>query len=615
MRLLGQAPSESTRYKRQIDSLHTQGKKTTHIEKVVIEATNNLNAGNTRFVIYGEPQSGKTEMMIALTAKLLDEGHKIIVVLLNDSISLLEQNLDRFRESGINPTPEPITHILEQPIGDRTWIIFSKKNGHDLEKVYDKLRDKKTKVIIDDEADYASPNTKINKDKRSRINDEISKLLGKDGIYIGVTATPARLDLNSTFDNIAEKWICFEPHELYVGKDDFFPMDSTKPFSFNKKRVLGDDPKYLRSALLSFLVNVGFININTDIKNKMKTAVNENANCSFLIHTSGSTERHDKDARTINNIFNILADQNDPEYKKFLTEIWQIAEAKYGSNNAYPIVEFIRDNNGQKYIEVLNNKKKSGIDTTKATALFTIIIGGNIISRGITINNLIGMFFTREAKNKIQQDTYIQRARMFGNRKDYLNLFELWIPDDLYMDWHKCFVYHYLSLEAIKTQESAPIWIADYRITPVASNSIDKKTVVTDKGAMYFGIFQYTDKIEKIIGDTTITDLRKLEIINEQFGDVVLPKYLINFINTITKPYEGYIAVHQKIRPAESKSYTEDLRRPRGVLGGHDIDRYPQAIHHVRVLRDKMNQSRIIYRYSDRANLQFYKNLRNKDNG
>src|SRR3546814_19609708 len=60
------------------------------------------------------------------------------------------------------------------------------------------------------------------------------------------------------------------------------------------------------------------------------------------------------------------------------------------------------------------------------------------------------MFFTRDVKHKIQQDTYIQRARMFGNRGDYLRFFELTIPEALYLDWHRCFVFHRLALAAIK---------------------------------------------------------------------------------------------------------------------------------------------------------------------
>jgi DNA replication protein DnaC len=43
-------------------------------------------------VIYGEPQSGKTEMMICLTAKLLDDSRKFILHLLNDSVDSTLEN-------------------------------------------------------------------------------------------------------------------------------------------------------------------------------------------------------------------------------------------------------------------------------------------------------------------------------------------------------------------------------------------------------------------------------------------------------------------------------------------------------------------------------------------
>ena len=48
--------------------------------------------GNS-FVIYGEPQSGKTELMIALTCKLLDCGFKTIFIVVNDNTELENQNL------------------------------------------------------------------------------------------------------------------------------------------------------------------------------------------------------------------------------------------------------------------------------------------------------------------------------------------------------------------------------------------------------------------------------------------------------------------------------------------------------------------------------------------
>ena len=39
------------------------------------------------------------------------------------------------------------------------------------------------------------------------------------------------------------------------------------------------------------------------------------------------------------------------------------------------------------------------------------------------------MFFTRGVKTIMQQDTYIQRARMFGNRGEEAKNFELTIPN------------------------------------------------------------------------------------------------------------------------------------------------------------------------------------------
>jgi hypothetical protein len=56
-----------------------------------------------RLSFTADPQSGKTEMMICLTAKLLDIGHKIVIHLLNDSVQLLGQNLGRFQRSGLAP--------------------------------------------------------------------------------------------------------------------------------------------------------------------------------------------------------------------------------------------------------------------------------------------------------------------------------------------------------------------------------------------------------------------------------------------------------------------------------------------------------------------------------
>lgn len=182
----------SQRYEKRLHELNNVHLDTSYIEETVNNAVVNLNENINSFIIYGAPQSGKTEMMIALTAKLLDLNHKIIVILLNDNVGLLEQNLRRFAKADIDPDPKNFKEILDDiiEIKDYEWVIFCKKNASDLTKLIRKLERYSDIVIIDDEADYASPNGKINKNEKTKINMLIGQLL-KDGIYIGVTATPA----------------------------------------------------------------------------------------------------------------------------------------------------------------------------------------------------------------------------------------------------------------------------------------------------------------------------------------------------------------------------------------------------------------------------------------
>jgi hypothetical protein len=206
------------RYAGQLNRLRKTGKQTTCVEAAVASACDTLQSGTNSFVIYGEPQSGKTEMMICLTAKLLDDGHRVIVHLLNDSVQLLQQNLDRFQRANLSPAAKNFSDVIDPDYSLATGfhVIFCKKNASDLTKLNQKLERIREKVIVDDEADFATPNALINKGDVTRINALIEQLISLDGIYIGVTATPARLDLNNTFDNDNEKWVNFPPHAAYM---------------------------------------------------------------------------------------------------------------------------------------------------------------------------------------------------------------------------------------------------------------------------------------------------------------------------------------------------------------------------------------------------------------
>jgi hypothetical protein len=600
---------ENTRYDRRIKALKSEGKDTKYIEKAVVDAINNLSSGVNSFVIYGDPQSGKTEMMIALTAKLLDSGHKVIVILSKDDLQLLKQNLERFARSGIDPTPRSFAEIIDSniEIGNKEWIIFCKKNPHDLEKLISKIGDVDGKVVIDDEADYATPNSKINRDEKTKINELVGNLLGNEWIYIGVTATPARLDLNNTFENANDSWVYFPAHDLYRGQDVFFPMDLNFPLKY-RLTILPDKydaPLYLRRALFSYFINVAYLN----------TKVNEKeTNYCMLIHTSGRRVDHSEDYKQVINVFNVLVNSNHKNYEKYIREIWEMAEKRYGTSEiADEITSYITNNISRNKVVVMNSETdRNSIDFSTATnpvSVFTTAIGGNIVSRGVTFINLLSMFFTRDVKHKIQQDTYIQRARMFGNRGSYLSYFELTIPEKLFLDWHRCFVFHRLALESIKSG-NAPVWLEDKKIRAVSPTSIDKTTVAMDSGEMSFQIFDYKDDMEEIIENDSKKSLEKLKMLQKRLKGA-LPAYLVSFIEQFSPDGNNSLAIHGSTDISKRSDVDkENIQRPRGLIGASEEEKnkYPHAIHHIKIFYNKEKKARVFYRYV--GNIKFLKNLK-----
>lgn len=605
------APSAG-RYEKQIERISDGGKRlTSNIESTVKDSIVNLKAGNKSFVIYGEPQSGKTEMMITLSAGLIDEGWQIILVLMNDSVDLLNQNLDRFKRSGIDPSPENYSEILDPvvTIEGTKRIIFSKKNAGDLRKLIEKVGRFKSKVIIDDEADFASPNAKINKQDKTRINELIEALIGDDGIYIGVTATPARLDLNNTFNNKSERWVHFPPHQLYNGQETFFPTnlkDGSIKFTPHFLPDDGDEPKWLKRALLNFLINVAHLNLEC---NEVET------NYSMLVHTSGKREDHTDDYKEIAKIFNILKTDVPIKTEQFYKAIFEEAETKF-PGKAEKITKYIYDNRNRTSIVVMNSDTdKKLVDPKIATnpaTLFTIAIGGNIVSRGVTFDNLLTMFFTRDVKHKIQQDTYIQRARMFGARGNYLDHFELHIPKQLYLDWHKCFVFHRLSLESIRSGNGAPVWLENKKIASAAKSSIDKTNVHMTSGEMSFRIFDYGPSIEESFSAGN-TKIQKLKSLSSLIGPDCAPEFLINFIEGMSPSGDDSIVILNTTDISAYKDADVDaIERAnggaiRGDTAAEKIKR-PNAVHFLKIFHNGKGKARLFYNY--RESVKFLQNLK-----
>lgn len=576
---------------------------TESIKETVKKSIKNLDEGHRSFIIYGDPQSGKTEMMIALTAKLLDKGYPIIILLVTDNVLLLNQNLKRFRGSGINPSAKSFDEILDSSIKieNNQWVIFSKKNPKDLEKVIKILGPHKKKLIIDDEADYATPNSRVQIEEKSKINQLIEKLRGEDGIYIGVTATPARLDINNTLQNKNDQWVYFPPHPKYTGPDTFFPITKDSlPYTLTP--LSDDNESNLRDALFRFCINIAFLNKFKNEKEK---------NYCMLIHTSGKIIDHTRDYQLVLKTIVSLSNTSDTNFDNYYNLIFKKANEIYPGKGK-DIATYIVQNINKYQVITLNSKRDLSTSRSEGTPIvpFTIIIGGNIISRGMTFDNLLSMFFTRNVKNVFNQDVYIQRARMFGARGEYLNSFELIIPEELYKDWHQCFIFHRLSLEPIKLGGIPPVWIYGGRIFPTARKSIDKKTVIVDSGEMKFEIFKYNKKIDNLI-KKDISPLDKIKEIKKILGNA-LPSFILEYILKIINQDNDLLAIHSSADISGWADVDKKLIiRPRNfiTLNAGIKKKFPRAEHHIQIVYNSKNRrARLIYKPMNE--LGFMRNLK-----
>lgn len=602
------AANVKDQYPKQLARVQQNGEKTAQIEQAVNETITKLPSASTgSLVIYGDPQSGKTEMMICLTARLLDEGKQVIVHLMNDSVDLLSQNLGRFRLAGLAPAPRNATELSISPLlpGHRA-VLFCKKNARDLTRLIEDLAASAPVVVIDDEADYATPNAKINQNERTRINSLVSQLLGDNGTYIGVTATPARLNLNNTFDNKTETWVHFPPHDLYTGQDTFFPQ--TPPLPYRLTQLQGaPSPADAQTALARFLVTVAHLNVTA-----MSTAAKEQ-NYSLLVHTSGKKADHLADRRVIEAAIQALVAGEGPDFRALLNLIFTQARQLYPPSDAEALARYVVANASRNTIVVLNSTRDraaAGDNPTIPTCPFTVIIGGNIVSRGVTFPNLLAMYFTRDVRTKLQQDTYIQRARMFGARGKYLQHFELTIPQSLYADWHRCFVFHRLALDAIKNNRLSPVWIGDTRISVAASSSIDRGTVDLNRGEMSFQIFDCKDvqTLDAIV-DQNPTSVQTLRVLAQHIGDG-MPPFLIRYLESQVQIAPTSLAIHTASSIAGyQKADQEAISRSKGFIGNPQLEsaKFPNAVHHVKIFYNAQGKARVFYK--SRGGAHFIQNM------
>jgi Z1 domain-containing protein len=388
-------------------------------------------------VAVGYVQSGKTTSFTALMAAAADEGYQLIVALLGSTNLLLSQNRARLESafelstrrdykwihvespSLATHSPGEIGHYLEK---GRVVLITVLKHSGRIDDVTSVLpREVGARVrtlVVDDEADQVSLNTRVNQGEQSSTYAAIRGLRSNLGehLYVQYTATPYAPLLLAAEDFLSPDFVVLlSPGDGYVGGYEFLveARDSVV-------RVVNDAPgpadspmrlpASLRTALADFVTGAALLLFGSI----------EAAPVSMLIHPTG---RRDPQRRYEFLVQRVLREWRD-EIEQGRTDSEVVAarsrQIQYGIADI-PDDEFNRTlawTLNEATTWRINSDEDANSQVQWNLAPVHILIGGNKLSRGFTIEGLTVSWLGRAASP--QMDTLVQRARAYGYRRDYL---------------------------------------------------------------------------------------------------------------------------------------------------------------------------------------------------
>lgn len=418
--------------------------------EVVHKWVNPLSGGKeeTNGLIYGLVQSGKTGVLSVTGAMGADEGYRTIVILTSDIDPLYQQTLGRVQEAfpGIDIIGKKDFKDADafiQRIKCNTCAIVTSKNAGHLKTLIENFKKGKVKglscLIIDDEADQASLNTKERRGdgSRSAINDRIVELRGffDKNTYLQVTATPQALFLQTPKHDFRPKFtVLSNPGSEYVGGEDFFGDGSNlvREFDLDDIAVLAPGPqpaptlhipKSLLTALDTFMIAATY---------KRKHDVEQN--CAFLCHVSTRTDDH---KHIVNLLRKYQIDLSSGVKSKNVALIKRLRAAYDDLATTHPglkeasfdgLVEAIEFFSPGITVKLVNGETDKDVAVKSPYNLF---VGGNKLGRGVTIKNLLVSYYGRNPKRP-QADTVLQHARMYGYRRKDIGLLRLFLPRELH---------------------------------------------------------------------------------------------------------------------------------------------------------------------------------------
>lgn len=366
-------------------------------------------------------------------------------------------------------------------------ILVIKKNVSVLKRLYSWLKSQSTHdiiankslLLIDDEADNASINTSRDGDDPTAINKNICKIikLFNRSAYVGYTATPFAnifipLDKDDLFpkdfiinlpapDNYIGPEKVFGTSANPDGNEDLLPIvfpvtdsDTFVPAGHKRddpKPTIDDIPESLKTAIKCFIITCA-IRIARGQENKHN---------SMLIHVSRFQAWQNHLKIIIDRLFKYYKSEIEANDPAIMEEFRQIFEEDTPTYRSYcsitreimnsPILSRV-DNRMRLHtwneikpllyravqkIEVKSINGTSGDSLTyyenEKNGISVIAIGGDKLSRGLTLEGLSVSYFLRASK---MYDTLMQMGRWFGYRPGYVDLCRLFTSNEL-NEWYR----------------------------------------------------------------------------------------------------------------------------------------------------------------------------------
>lgn len=478
---------------------------------------------NIHGLAFGYVQSGKTAHYLGVINKAADAGYKIIIVLAGIHNNLRSQTQIRLEEEFLGYDVRGAVDDSQNAIGvgigqsvschfqaltsreekgdfnkikagtsmNPPFVVVTKKNASVLNQLIKYLgnlpittTDEEGKksftaeyplLIIDDEADQASMNTKdcYNADgtlkedfNPTTINKHIRSLLSlfECYSYVGYTATPfANIFIPSNVEStkfgkdlFPEDFIVNIPRpKNYIGALEYFGLtdgddivkamplfreiDKGKDYlgkGTKKDDPVGAIPVELKKALKTFVISVALRNLRGQF-------AKPNSMLIHIVRFKGQQNIIKKkvDKYFTEEISNYIKN-GDPGIEAELREIW---ENDYKITTDYMRTEFsqymegITDQSWEVvYQEIVRSIKANEFpiysingdssdtliyENHKGEPFNVIVIGGDKLARGLTLEGLIVSYFTRSSNT---YDTLMQMGRWFGYRPGYLDLCRLY---------------------------------------------------------------------------------------------------------------------------------------------------------------------------------------------